>query len=451
MSTDCDKHPRALGSRTDVPPPAGHEIGDPSDQPFPLRRYFYFAILPGLLLLIGAVVYATTAAVRSGATEVMLQLATTKVEGIARGIETAAPVPWRKLLAGNALSDQDLAELGQAFASEQREAQISLLKLYGRDRKTLYATEADEIGKIEDKPALREALTLGRPSVLVEQDVKGSTFYELYLPYRFDGNVAVVFELYEPIANFDALLWRVVRPALIVPLALFCLMLGLLAWLVGRGQADIDARTGAIVSLRQRIERLVSRRAVAAMRSADTAGERTELIDVTLLYSDVRGFTPFAETRAPHEVIAFLNRIIGLQVGIIEAREGDIDKMIGDAVLARFHGSDRARQAVDSAIAIHRAVMAAGLPLGVGIGLFSGPAVAGLIGAGDRLDYTVVGDSVNTVARLCGLAKAGEIIADSATVAASGIAGFADEDTMRVKGRTEELAVRRLKLRDPKA
>ena len=81
--------------------------------------------------------------------------------------------------------------------------------------------------------------------------------------------------------------------------------------------------------------------------------------------------------------------------------------MIGDAVLARFHGPDRARQAVVTAIAIQRAVMAdRDCPWGVGIGIFSGPAVAGLIGAGDRLDYTVIGDSVNTVARLCALAGA---------------------------------------------
>ena len=131
------------------------------------------------------------------------------------------------------------------------------------------------------------------------------------MPLSSGAEVAAVFELYEPIAGFDALLWRVVRPALVVPLALFCLMLGFLAWLVWRGQADIDTRTAAIIRIApaHRAAGLASRR--GAMR-APMRPARTEAIDVTLLYSDVRGFTAFSETRPPREVIAFLNRIIGL-------------------------------------------------------------------------------------------------------------------------------------------
>ncbi len=419
-------------------------MGDRTERPFPLQRYFYFGALPGLLLLIAAVVYATTETVRSAATEVMLQLATRKVEGVARGVETLAPAAWHKLLAGETLTGADLEGLAKAFAREQQEAQISILKLYGRDRRTLFATESDEIGKIEDKPALRQALERGEASVLVEEDAKGAASYELYLPFRSGTEIAAVFEIYEPIAGFDALRWRVMRPALAVPLALFCVMLGFLAWLVGRGQADIDTRSSAIIALRQRIERLVSRRAASAMRSADADIAATEMLDLTLFYSDVRGFTAYSESRPPREVIAFLNRIIGLQVEIIEAEGGDVDKMIGDAVLARFHGEDRAPRAVKAAIAIQRAVADASLSCGLGIGIFSGPAVAGLIGAGDRLDYTVIGDSVNMAARLCALASSGQIVADSATAAASGVQDFGVEDKTKVKGRAGAVSIRTL-------
>ena len=419
-------------------------MDDRTERPFPLKRYFYFGALPGLLLLIAAVVYATTETVRSAATEVMLQLATRKVEGLARGVETLAPAAWHKLLAGETLTSTDLADLAKAFAREQQEAQISLLKLYGRDRRTVFATEPDEIGRIEDKPALRDALLLAQSSVSVEQDAQGAAYYELYLPYKSGDAIAVVFELYEPIAAFDALLWRVVRPALIVPLALFCVMIAFLAWLVGRGQTEIDKRTAAITSLRQRIERLVSRHAAAAMRNVETDALRPETIDVTLLYSDVRGFTAYSEALPPTEVIGFLNRIIGLQVEIIEKHDGDVDKMIGDAVLARFHGADRARHAIAAAIAIQRAVGAASLPCGLGVGVFSGPAVAGLIGAGDRYDYTVIGDSVNAAARLCALARRGEIIADSGSVDRAGGDGFGAATTVKVEGRMGELSVRTL-------
>ena len=105
------------------------------------------------------------------------------------------------------------------------------------------------------------------------------------------------------------------------------------------------------------------------------------MLEVTLFYSDVRGFTGFAEHHSSEKVIEFLNRIIGLQVEIIESHGGDVDKMIGDAVLARFHDPDRAVQAIKAAVAIQNAVKSSQLPRGVAIGLYGGPVVAGLIGA----------------------------------------------------------------------
>jgi class 3 adenylate cyclase len=417
--------------------------------PFPLRSYFYLGVLPGLLVLIVAVVLATAQAVRSATIEILLQLATHKADGLAKGIDSAAPGAWHRLLANESLTAADLADLAKALADEQREAQIALLKIYGPDRKTLFATEAEEIGKVEDKAALRDALALGTASVLVEHDAQGGAFYELYLPYRSNGRIAAVFELYEPISGFDALLWKAVRPVLIIPVCLFVLMLAGLAWLVGRAQTDINLRTSVITSLRQRIERLVSHRAVAAMRAEDAERKRAEALDVTLYYSDVRGFTAFAERHSPEDVIDFLNRIIGLQVEIIEARGGDVDKMIGDAVLAYFHGPERSVQAIDAAVAVQKAVSSSGLACGVAIGLYGGPVVAGLIGRGDRFDYTVIGDSVNSAARLCGLAGAGEIIADSATATAAKEVKFGAERAVRVKGRAAELKVRSLKTAGP--
>ena len=153
-------------------------------------------------------------------------------------------------------------------------------------------------------------------------------------------------------------------------------MLASLAWLVGRAQTDINQRTSLIISLRQRLERLVSHAPPEPCEPAKPSTGRREAIEVTLLYSDVRGFTSFAEQRPPNEVIDFLNRIIGVQVEVITARGGDVDKMIGDAVLARFHGSDGAARAVDAALAMQAAIRSSGLPRGIGIGLFSGPVVA---------------------------------------------------------------------------
>ena len=409
------------------------------DAPFPLRRYFYGLVLPGLLLLIAAVVLATTQTVRHATIEVLLQIATNRAAGVAKGVSEKAGPAWENLIGDVSLSENDMAIPAEAFADEQSEAQIERLKIYDTDHHTVFATDSSLIGRMEDKPELAIALA-GEPSVLVENDEDGGAFYELYLPYRVDGAVVAVFEIYQPIARVDAMLWKVARPALVIPLVLFAVMLAALGWLVGRAQRDIDRRTGTIVALRRRLERLVSHQAVAAMQGE--GGGEAAMLEVTLLYSDVRGFTALAERATPGETIAYLNRIMGLQITIIEEAGGDVDKMIGDAVLAHFHVQDGPARAVAAARAIQQAIAERAIAPGVGIALYSGPVVAGLIGSGERFDYTVIGDSVNAAARLCGLAGEGEILADSATAAASGDADFGPVRMMQVKGREGELAVR---------
>ncbi len=375
--------------------------------------------------------------------EVYLQLATRQAQAMAEGVAGTVPDAWQRMLKGDRLSDADKMQLAAAFAKEQREAHINTLKVYNTERLTVYATEEKEIGAVEDKPALRNALSLGLGSVLIEQDVVQGAAYEVYVPYRYEDRVSAVFELYEPVSNLDSLLWRVSRPAVLIPSALLLSMLGALAWLVGRAQSDIDRRTSIIVDLRNRLEKLVSRRAVASLQTRSGKNIPSEAVELTLYYSDIRNFTAFSEGRPPTEVIAFLNRIIGLQVEILESHGGDVDKIIGDAVLARFEGEARARSAVGAAFAIQDAITTEGFECGIGIGLFSGPVVAGTIGVADRLDYTVVGDSVNVAARLCSLAEAGEIIADIKTIDDAGIGEFGRTQSVSIKGRKREVEVRK--------
>src|SRR5262245_58802397 len=109
--------------------------------PFPLRRMFLAGVLPVLLLLIGAVVLATAQSVRSATTEVLLQLASAKVDGLAKEIMTAAPGAWQTVLAGKPLAPAELGEIGKALAHEQGETQVALLKIYGQDRRAVYASD----------------------------------------------------------------------------------------------------------------------------------------------------------------------------------------------------------------------------------------------------------------------------------------------------------------------
>lgn len=143
---------------------------------------------------------------------------------------------------------------------------------------------------------------------------------------------------------------------------------------------------------------------------------------VTTLFADVRGFTAMTEGMEPQRVVALLNEIMEVASDAVEAEGGVVDKYVGDEIMAVFgapvsRGGD-ADRAVRAGLAILAAVdtlnrtrAARGEPpLGVGVGINAGPAVAGNMGSTGRLNYTVLGESVNVASRLCDAAAGGEIL-----------------------------------------
>lgn len=135
---------------------------------------------------------------------------------------------------------------------------------------------------------------------------------------------------------------------------------------------------------------------------SDLGGEERE---VSILFLDIRDFTAFAEQAAPHEVVARLNEFWELVVPVLLRHGGHANKFIGDGLLAVFGAPeqliDHADHAVDAACEIVRCVRERyGGELGVGIGVNSGPVIAGTVGGGGRVEFTVIGDAVNTAARV---------------------------------------------------
>jgi adenylate cyclase len=143
---------------------------------------------------------------------------------------------------------------------------------------------------------------------------------------------------------------------------------------------------------------------------------------VTILFSDIRGFTTMSEHMSPDAIAGLLSDYFTEMVDIIFANGGTLDKFIGDAIMALWgapipHADDPDR-AVQAAIAMQRAIhqlneswMAQGRPsISVGIGINYGDTFAGNIGSHLRLEYTVIGDAVNVASRLCSNAKGGEIL-----------------------------------------
>jgi class 3 adenylate cyclase len=132
---------------------------------------------------------------------------------------------------------------------------------------------------------------------------------------------------------------------------------------------------------------------------------RGEEIEVSVLFLDVRGFTEFAEHAAAQEVVACLNELYETVVPVIERKGGHANKFVGDGLLAVFGAperhADHAARALAAASEIARLMrQGVGGEFRVGLGVNSGPVVVGTVGGGGRRDFTVIGDSVNTAARV---------------------------------------------------
>jgi adenylate cyclase len=160
---------------------------------------------------------------------------------------------------------------------------------------------------------------------------------------------------------------------------------------------------------RRLLERMVSP-AVLAQINPDSLEIGGQQRDITVVFADIRGFTSFSEKQTPEELVAVLNRYLAAGAEAVLAQEGTVDKFLGDAVMAWFNAplpqADHSLRAVRAALGLKSAVekLHAELPpeahLSFGIGIHYGEAVLGWIGTEKRLEYTAIGDSVNTAKRI---------------------------------------------------
>ncbi len=143
----------------------------------------------------------------------------------------------------------------------------------------------------------------------------------------------------------------------------------------------------------------------------EPGGERR---DITVFFSDIRGFTAWSEKHTPEEVIDMLNNLLSFQAELVQEYGGDVDKFVGDELVAVFQGPDKDQKAVRTAIRIQQQLPSMlnqeQSELAVGIGINSGEAVMGAMGSENRMDYTVLGNTVNLGARLCSAAGKHQIL-----------------------------------------
>ena len=207
----------------------------------------------------------------------------------------------------------------------------------------------------------------------------------------------------------------------------------------------------------QRMTRLLPGGLAERISSDPDAFTTTELLTVTVLMSDIRGYTGIAETTEPAQLAAQLNEHRQAMNEAILDQGGTVMQYVGDAVMAVFGAPEpldgHEARALAAAARMHARQealntpwAAQGLkPFGLGIGLSTGQVAAALLGSRERVEYTVVGDTVNLAARLCDAARpAGSIVASAATMRGCPAAeGYELLPALRVKGKAATVAAYR--------
>jgi adenylate cyclase len=187
------------------------------------------------------------------------------------------------------------------------------------------------------------------------------------------------------------------------------------------------------IVLRDRFARLVAPNVADLMISGKLEVKKGgQLQELTVFNSDIRGFTAMSEGTSAETIVEMLNEYFELMVETLFKYEGTLDKFMGDGIMA-FWGAPLAHpddpiRCVQCAIdqmevlgRFNRERIASGKhPLAVGVGIHTGPGVVGYVGSSKALSYTVIGDTANTSARLCGSAASGQIVISESTLACIG-------------------------------
>jgi adenylate cyclase len=226
-----------------------------------------------------------------------------------------------------------------------------------------------------------------------------------------------------------------------------------------------EARIGSMVvfediteekRVRSTMSRYMSKEVADQLLAAGEAELGGKEQPVTVMFSDIRSFTSLAEALGPRETVSLLNDYFTEMVDVIFQHDGILDKYIGDGIMALFgapfvgpNDADNALAAADEmmrrlAILNVRRAVADQPPLAIGIGFSTGPTVIGNIGSARRMEYTVIGDTVNLASRLEGVTKqygAGVLLSEMTVRDLKKPATLREIDLIRVKGKDRPVAV----------
>jgi len=219
--------------------------------------------------------------------------------------------------------------------------------------------------------------------------------------------------------------------------------------------AEMAKKIESDATTRERFQRLLSPDLAEMVVSGELTVEKGgENRIATVLFADIRGFTSMSENMVAADVLQMLNEYFEIMVEIAFKHEGTVDKFVGDEIMVLWGApvvhEDDPRRAVQAALDMQEALAEFNRtresegqrPIQIGIGVNTGELVAGYIGSTRTMSYSVIGDSVNTGARLCSAAKAGQVIISEATYAeVKDEFDFAVLEPVTAKGKSKPLKI----------
>ena len=389
------------------------------DKPFPLKRYYIlYAGIGGVIfyaMLFSFFVHAERQALHQQYIYHLVE----KVSSFYREIN-------RDVLKENHANFESINPENEGFKQMFRNKVESLVKkdfgfakvkMFNRKGTILYdyKDEANEGLKYNGVQGEGFQAALANKTFSKDEEADGRRFIEVYLPIRAVNahEVVGVLEVYEDVSRFERIVLDALQEALVIPTLIFLAFNMMLLILVFKADAVITSNTMFLISVRQQMEKYISHSATQAIYSSVTEDKelfKGEMQDVVIFFSDIRGFTSYAENEEPAVVVKNLNKLFELQADIIHKYHGVIDKFVGDEIMAMFP-KNTSQGAVQAGLEIQQAIKdSQDVNFDVGVGVHYGEALLGSIGTQDRRDYTVIGNIVNTGARFCGAAKGGEVI-----------------------------------------
>jgi len=339
----------------------------------------------------------------------------------------------------------------QLVTQETKNSGLLRLDVVDKNGVIVGSSDPTATGQQSDMIEVAEAVASDEISSRIVSQNEAS-FLHFAAPIRVGDETYIVL-VDEPLAQMETLI-RDSRTTVSLMLSIgFALTFVLLGYIVRRAGLEIERHQQEGVRVKDLLGRYVSHQVAQQILTQGGLNVNGERRDVTLLFADIRGFTAFSEKLPPERVVALLNEYLAAMTDIVFRYDGTVDKFLGDGLMVIFGAPlshpDDVRRALNCANEMRAAFnqlrvkwRSAGLPdLDLGIGINTGEAVVGSIGSSKRLDYTAIGDVVNTAQRLQALATGGQILI-SKTTRECGAGRLAEPLGLKqVKGKREAIEV----------